>query len=276
MGDVFAEGIRQTTDTEHTHAERYCGERLGHHRHPDDRGAQTLQHPDLDGGLVGGAAHGGVDAVNGVDPQGVRSLDREIPDLAVVHLLGVDERRHPVRIPPCTERRHAHQVQVITQDHDGSRLDARLEPAHGCRQDHRRRAQLMGETRQQRRDVHTVALVVVDPTAEGRDRDAGEATETEGARVARDAGRREPRELGEGERSLDLQLVADGRAQTRTEDQADRREQIGARADDPGASGREIVAGAGEPRRHVALASAALSRSITATGVGSTPRRSAT
>ena len=74
---------------------------------------------------------------------------------------------------------------------------------------------------------------------------------------------------------LDL-IVADGRAQTRTEDQADRREQIGARADDPGASGREIVAGAGEPRRHVALASAALSRSITATGVGSTPRRSAT
>jgi hypothetical protein len=121
-----------------------------------------------------------------------------------------------------------------------------------------------------------VTLVVVDAAAEGSHPDPGQAAEAERPRMPRNPGRWEPWEVGERERDLDLQICSDRRAEAGAEDEPDRRDQVGPRSNDLGTLGGKVVARAREPGRHVTLASAAFSRSITATGVGSTPRRSAT
>ena len=100
----------------------------------------------------------------------------------------------PSGIPPPAERRRPHQVQVVAQYDDGAGRLAGHETAHGGRQHHRVGAERGRDARQERRHVHAVALVEVDPAEEGGHRHAREPPEDESSRVPGHSRRREARE----------------------------------------------------------------------------------
>ena len=82
--------------------------------------------------------------------------------------------------------------------------------------------ELAHQARQQRRHVHPVSLVEVHAPEERRHRHAGEVSQREPSGVARDAGWREARKVGERERRLLVERVAERRPEPRTEDDARR------------------------------------------------------
>ena len=152
-----------------------AGSASGHHRHPHHRGARLLQQPHLGGRLVGRSAHRRVDARRRRDARARRRArapgraDRRRRRLVVLMNAGI-----PSGSSPPAQRGRPHQVEVVAQHHDRARGESGHDAAHRRRHHHRVGAELRGESRQQRGDVHPVAFVEVHPAEERRDRHAGQ------------------------------------------------------------------------------------------------------
>ena len=197
VADVFAERVRQATQSEHPHA-RARGPAA-------PRGPSTCRRPwrrasehrDLGRGLVGRAAHRRVDALGRRDARApaARSI-ASVAQRRVVDRRRVDERRRAVRDtasraaappPSCSGGRAA-------RPRSRRRAPARG-PHRGGERPSCRAPSAVREPRQQRGHVHPVALVEMDPSAEGGDRDAGEPPRISRPAWPGHAGRREPRQV---------------------------------------------------------------------------------
>ncbi len=166
---------------------------------------------------------------------------------------------------------------VIPHDDHGPGDKLRNDPPGGRRDHDRRTAELAREPREHGGHIHAVPFVEVHPPGERGHRHAGERPEQQPAGVARDPRRRKARQIAEPERGVLSQMVAERGAEPRPENDRGLGHEIRAGADDLGRPRRQIV-GRRRPAgdHHGPASSAALRRSMTGTGVGSTPRRSAT
>ena len=203
---------------QHPHAARAKREHFGYDRHPDHVPAHPFDHADLGRSLEAGTEQGGVRAARKTDAQSGSLRERRLLQPRVVRGAHVREGGCLPRLGGRRQRRAREQVDMVVDQHQATRPQARVDPPHRGGDDGTPRSQRRRDAGRRGDHPRRMALVEVQPPALHDDRHPLAAPEEEMARMPRDPRGWKPGNLPELHFLLDVDQPFEP-AQPRTEQQ---------------------------------------------------------
>jgi len=219
-------------------------------RHADGVAAEPGEHPHLGRRLVGRSGEADVHAFGDVDLLG-RGRFEELPAQPRRPGFGHVREAEPDRIGVrADERVAAGEVDVVADEHQRPRAEARVEAAGGVGQQDRTRAQAFEEEYRLDDEAGVVALVEVEPPLEHDDGPLLQRTQQQPAGMAGGGRGRPARHVREGNR-LDVPELVGQAAQARAEHDPELRHEVRPLADRAleSVEERRLIDGADGPAR---------------------------
>ncbi len=139
---------------------------FGHGRHSHDVRSQRPQHLDLGGGLVAGPGHAGVDPRGEIQPDQLAFLERDGPQPLRVDFTHVREADPEPLVVRASQRIVTKQIQMVGEDQETTRAQAKADSPGGRRQDQHLHSELLDHPNRKCDGLEVVTLVVVEPPLE--------------------------------------------------------------------------------------------------------------
>ncbi len=171
--------VADVGDAQDAHSTMTSDGHLGRRRHPNGVRAYQPQEADLGRGLEGGTGDEGVDTFAEGESQSPGNAMRQLSQLGIISLGHIGEARAQSRIVGAVQgivTGHTWQAEVISDEHEITRLEAGVEAAGCVCDDEDSGAQGTQDPHRERDLLHRVALVEMDSPvhhSDGSSRQAG-------------------------------------------------------------------------------------------------------